>query len=61
MKEKGFFQIQFDEEQGKQPFLGPLLLGKPNHILSQKPHMAFPNSNTREQFQNTQFDSNCLP
>jgi len=33
MKEKGFFQIQFDEEQGKQSFLGPLLLGKPNNIF----------------------------
>jgi hypothetical protein len=33
MKEKGVFQIQFDEEQGRQPFLGPLLWGKPNHIF----------------------------
>jgi hypothetical protein len=33
MKEKGFFEIQFDEEQGAQPFSAPRLLGKPNHIL----------------------------
>jgi hypothetical protein len=33
MKEKGFFEIQFDEEQGEQPFQGPRLWGKPNHIF----------------------------